>query len=71
MFATVPVNVIAASEVPSPAENASPAVPASVSVPFVEFNETCTADVPASRSPIEIEFPAAVEKMRVVSSAVV
>ena len=46
----VPVKVIVASAVPLPAIKVSPAVPASVSVPFVAVSVTWSGFVPASGS---------------------
>ncbi len=59
MFASVPVNVIAASAVPSPVENVSPDVPLSESVPCVPVSVTCIAAAPASTSPMLIRLPLA------------
>jgi hypothetical protein len=68
--ATVPVNVIVPSAVPSPALNVSPPMPARVMTPLVAVSTTCTGFVPAS-SVIEIALPLPAENTSAVSSLVV
>ena len=71
MAAIVPVKVIAASSPPSPEVKVSPAVPASVSVPWLAVRVTSTGLVPASASPMEIAFAFPVAKTSAVSWVVV
>ena len=67
----MPVNVIAASAVPSPEEKASPPVPESVITPFVPLSVTWSGALPASTSVIEIWLPRPALKTTGVSSSVV
>ena len=67
--AAVPVNVIVTSAVPAPTVNVSPAVPASVSVPFVAVSVTWSGLVPASGSLTAMRLPLPVEKTSATSSA--
>jgi hypothetical protein len=68
MFAIVPVNVIIASAIPSPAVKVRPLTPLSVSVPCVDESVTRTVPPPASMSPMLIKFPLPLENVSVASS---
>ena len=56
MLPMVPVNIIVASAVPSPALKVRPAMPDSVVTPLVLTSWTCTEFVAASRSLIEMRL---------------
>ncbi|GJD54047.1 hypothetical protein OPKNFCMD_6827 [Methylobacterium crusticola] len=66
--AAVPLKVVAASAVPSPAAKVRPVIPASEKVPPVTAIETVRT--PLSTSATASALPPAVEKTRAVSSAV-
>ena len=68
--ARLPVNTSVASALPSPVVNDRPAVPASVSVPWVALSVTCIVSAPASTSPMLIACPFAVESTSGVFTAV-
>jgi len=66
MLAIVPVNVIVASDVPSPTEKARPVRTGSVTVPLVAVSCTGTVAPPASASLIEMGLLLALENTRLV-----